>query len=192
MRVRKSVPEGYKTHKTLEKHEFPFPSTAPTTSIGPARTSNSGAATRELMPFCGLHKIGGWAAQEIPPSSAPAAMQTDVDEDEALPRLTMSQTTVPSTQGSFASTTSATIAPNRKRTFEEEIEDELDGYFDEEEVVEDDESDTIITPRFVRPKAVMKGSSRKAVTNSLVHQLVGDDFDEAPFLEPDGMDVDDV
>lgn len=78
MRVRKSVPEGYKTPKTM-------PSMQPTISQTPLRKPHSAfretnpalealkipvdtrASTlqhqRELLPFCGLNKIGGYAEQ---------------------------------------------------------------------------------------------------------------------------------
>lgn len=74
MRIRKSVPEGYKTHKTLHSsglydHSGYFldsgvqdhDSTIPTTHLSTTR-----AAYAELSPFCGLHKVGGMAVQPLP------------------------------------------------------------------------------------------------------------------------------
>jgi hypothetical protein len=71
MRVRKSVPEGYKTHSskmsglpsiqtTLSK-----PPTTTITAVGVERDPVPDAVLhqRELLPFCGLHKIGGYAEQ---------------------------------------------------------------------------------------------------------------------------------
>jgi hypothetical protein len=76
MRVRKSVPEGYKTHKTAT-----LPSIQTTLSKGgPVATLNGDAYSvkppreavpdvlqhqRELLPFCGLLKIGGFAEQPV-------------------------------------------------------------------------------------------------------------------------------
>lgn len=78
MRVRKSVPEGYKTHKAA-----PLPSIQTTLAKGPMGLPNAAAADvlsvkpprepvpeafqhqRELLPFCGLHKIGGFAEQPV-------------------------------------------------------------------------------------------------------------------------------
>jgi hypothetical protein len=76
MRVRKSVPEGYKTHKT-NSGVAALPSIQTTL----AKATNSGDAysvkppreavpevlqhQRELLPFCGLHKIGGFAEQPV-------------------------------------------------------------------------------------------------------------------------------
>ncbi|KAK5166629.1 uncharacterized protein LTR77_008173 [Saxophila tyrrhenica] len=163
MRVRKSVPEGYKTHKTLPAQGFPFPSTAP--PAAPARSNTNTRSTRELTPFCGLHKTGGWAAQELPTSSAPAAMQTD---DEGLPGLMGSQT-----------------APSRKRGYEEEAEEEMDAFFDEVEVAEAMEQQALPAGR---PMANLKGTA----SGGAVRIVGGDDFEEAGFLAPlDGMEVDD-
>ncbi|KAF2683657.1 hypothetical protein K458DRAFT_304191 [Lentithecium fluviatile CBS 122367] len=81
MRVRKSVPEGYKTHKTVS-----LPSIQTTLAISPnSRASTTSTMTttdygvkppreavpgelqhqRELLPFCGLQKIGGYAEQPV-------------------------------------------------------------------------------------------------------------------------------
>jgi hypothetical protein len=56
MRVRKSVPEGYRTHKTMPAEEYPFPSTAPATAAPTRPVYNSTSSSRELVPFCGLPK----------------------------------------------------------------------------------------------------------------------------------------
>ncbi|KAJ4360086.1 uncharacterized protein N0V89_000645 [Didymosphaeria variabile] len=80
MRVRKSVPEGYKTHKTLS-----LPSIQTTLTMSPNGASTTTMTTikeysvkpprepvpahvqhqRELLPFCGLQKIGGYAEQPV-------------------------------------------------------------------------------------------------------------------------------
>ncbi|KAL5388171.1 hypothetical protein DPSP01_003160 [Paraphaeosphaeria sporulosa] len=79
MRVRKSVPEGYKTHKTMS-----LPSVQTTLTMTPNGTSTTMTTTqdhsvkpprdpvpaqvlhqRELLPFCGLQKIGGYAEQPV-------------------------------------------------------------------------------------------------------------------------------
>lgn len=76
MRVRKSVPEGYKTPKTLPSLQTSTSnSTFSQTPLRKPRDAYSNltipadtlAATlqhqRELLPFCGLNKIGGYAEQ---------------------------------------------------------------------------------------------------------------------------------
>jgi hypothetical protein len=80
MRVRKSVPEGYKTHKTIS-----LPSIQTTLTLSPHGASTTTMTTtqeysvkpprepvaahvqhqRELLPFCGLQKIGGYAEQPV-------------------------------------------------------------------------------------------------------------------------------
>ncbi|TKA63902.1 hypothetical protein B0A55_10943 [Friedmanniomyces simplex] len=191
MRVRKSVPEGYKTHKTLGVDGFPFPSTAPaTTSSTPSRQSRNSttASSRELTPFCGLHKIGGLAC---PPqshghsSSAPAAVgMEEVGDVFDVPGLTASHQTISSTQGSFTSLASSNGAPSKKRTFEEEIEGDMDAFFDEVDAM-----DTTMAGRVIaRPKA----SFRRAATDEKMPAVDGEDFEDedAAFLAP--MDVDGV
>ncbi len=177
MRVRKSVPEGYKTHKTVPVQGFPFPSTAPPKL--PAASSYSTASTRELTPFCGLHKTGGWSAQ--PPSSAPAVMQED---DEGVPGLMWSQSAPSSTQNSVTSMSSTPSAPSKKRGYDEDVEEEMDAYFDKAEAAESFSQQALPS---TRPLAKMKGTTNH---QSAVRIFGTDDFEEAGFLVPDGMEVD--
>jgi hypothetical protein len=82
MRVRKSVPEGYKTHKSnaglsLPSIQTTLSNSQKTTSstqqnpdvysVKPPRDPVPDALQhqRELLPFCGLHKIGGYAEQPV-------------------------------------------------------------------------------------------------------------------------------
>jgi hypothetical protein len=82
MRVRKSVPEGYKTQKTNSGHPLALPSIQTTLSNVHLRTNTTTTDAysvkpprdpvpdvlqhqRELLPFCGLHKIGGFAEQPV-------------------------------------------------------------------------------------------------------------------------------
>jgi hypothetical protein len=79
MRIRKAVPEGYKQHKTSSS-ATPLPTiqtTLTTSNLASISTNISSSTTtitrepvaapllhqRELLPFCGLHKIGGYAEQ---------------------------------------------------------------------------------------------------------------------------------
>jgi hypothetical protein len=65
MRVRKSVSEGYKTHKMLSSSTDPFIRARPRLDVKPPREEvpDDYQHQRELLPFCGLHKIGGFAEQ---------------------------------------------------------------------------------------------------------------------------------
>ena len=183
MRVRKSIPEGYKTHKTMPTEEFPFPSTAPV-SAAAARTTYTMTNSRELAPFCGLHKIGGLSSQgsfDAPPSSAPPAFPTGRDLNSSMPGFSMSQNTVPSTQGSL--TSNAAHELSNKRSYEEDMEEDLDAYFDEVEAEEQ------MAPVEARRIAKLKNSSQKQANGGIdVYGSVGvavvGDFGEAPFLTP--------
>ncbi|RAR11860.1 ribonucleotide reductase inhibitor [Stemphylium lycopersici] len=84
MRVRKSVPEGYKTLKmssTLPSNHMAR-ATRPSLEVKPQREAvpDDYQHQRELLPFCGLDKIGGFATQ---PTTNPhlygAAAATAVD-----------------------------------------------------------------------------------------------------------------
>ena len=141
------------------------------------------------MPLCGLHKTGGWAAQEVPSSSAPAVMRGSGRYGESemeVPGLSMSQDTLGSTQGSFASS-KAGVGASRKRTYEEETEDEIDAFFDE---IETEEVDERQMGQVERPIARMKRASGKARVGGPVRVVGEDDFEEAAFLAP--MDVDEA
>ncbi|KAK4504872.1 hypothetical protein PRZ48_002835 [Zasmidium cellare] len=179
MRVRKSVPEGYKTHKTLGQPGFPFHSSAPPASSAPVRPSLSPMRSNELQPFCGLHKIGGWAAQETPLSSAPPLMRGQLEEDDDMPGLSTSQNTIFSTQNSFAAS-----VDSKKRTFEDgyedDAEDAMDAFFDEA----DDATTMPTQPIQSRPIARMKTTARKAAPVNTVRVFGEDDFEEATFLVP--------
>ncbi|KAL6705590.1 hypothetical protein ACN47E_006537 [Coniothyrium glycines] len=66
MRVRKSVPEGYKTHKMAALPCITTTaSNSPTLDVKPPQdhVPLDFAHQRELLPFCGLHKVAGYAEQ---------------------------------------------------------------------------------------------------------------------------------
>jgi len=129
MRVRKSVPEGYKTGTYSAFQLFSDPGTAapvhsdpPTIAQRPKTRPRAGA--RELTPFCGILKVGGMAQQQwgIYNSSSTSAVEEDMD-DEDMPFL--------SSQGSTVSDVSVVDTPNgHKRRFsedEEEVENGIGG-----------------------------------------------------------------
>jgi hypothetical protein len=114
------------------------------------------------------------------------------EHDMEVPSLTMSQSTLPSTQGSFVSSTSAQSG-SRKRTYEEETEEEIDAFFDEVEVQNAAEAVEQQMVRDDRPIARMKGKSNlpdKGRSAGAVRVVGEDDFEEAAFLAP--MDVDEA
>lgn len=127
MRIRKSVPEGYKTHKTVYSR---FSSDHLGSSFGsgmqdyPSITTSSSIyqpGHAELAPFCGLHKIGGMAVQPMPrPSSGVSSYQFSrkgaEQADEPDPW------SLPSSQESINS--NAPSAPSNKRTLTFDQEDD--------------------------------------------------------------------
>jgi hypothetical protein len=180
MRVRKSVPEGYKTHKTMPTEPFPFPSTAPAVVEPTLRPSYNTASSRELAPFCGLHKVGGYSAQGslAPPSSAPPAFYTGSEGDTSVPGLSLSQSSSLSTLPPFSSVPQTA----NKRAYDDDAEDDVDAYFDEVEAEEEN------VPVETRRIARLKNSPRKQVAGRLAvfNSAIGveGDFEEAAFLAP--------
>lgn len=139
------------------------------------------------MPFCGLHKVGGLAVQPeawVPPSSAPAVMEAGAeDEDDDLPGLSLSQDTLPSTQGSFGGGLAGWkdgAGQGRKRGYEDEVEDDMDAIFEEL----DAEDGTFGRRAIAKPKP----SLRRVATDGAAVAVPDNDFGEAAFLAP--MDVD--
>jgi hypothetical protein len=63
MRVRKSVPEGYKTGNSYGAYKLW--SDSDSTNTGGLRVNTSSAAAqREVLPFCGINKVGGLGTQQ--------------------------------------------------------------------------------------------------------------------------------
>ncbi|KAH9827422.1 Ribonucleotide reductase inhibitor [Teratosphaeria destructans] len=174
MRVRKAVPEGYKTHKTLGADGFPFASTAPAAigvGVEGLAYSNGAGSMRELQPFCGLHKVGGWAQQEnVPPQSSMTA-------------FTIAAPTVSTSASAFAMSTN--IESRKKRSYDDDVEDKMDAFFDGADM----EDATASLPQR-RPIAKPRASLKRTTFDSGVFmgEDEDDDFEEATFLAP--MDVD--
>lgn len=124
MRVRKAVPEGYKTGSAYSAFTLwaednnshlsgsrMISTTTPTGAPSAAFTSRM----RELEPFCGLNKVGGLAFQPAYDNS---------DDLDTMPGLTSSQDTIASNESTISSRGSADLgistviaAPSRKRIF---------------------------------------------------------------------------
>ncbi|OAA54925.1 Ribonucleotide reductase inhibitor [Cordyceps fumosorosea ARSEF 2679] len=102
MRIRKSVPEGYKT----EGHSAFKLWTDNTTPDARKVRASARVASRELLPFCGINKVGGFESQ---PAFRPD--DDDVPDEDAVPELTMSQETVDGSE---------TATPSRKRILDDD------------------------------------------------------------------------
>ncbi|KAI1137396.1 ribonucleotide reductase inhibitor-domain-containing protein [Hypoxylon sp. FL0543] len=143
MRVRKSVPEGYKTGSYSafalwdESHNTDTGSATHTT-MGEGRSrANAISTPRELLPFCGIHKVGGLGTQPESPApelstsayttSATAyqpllslnGLPLDDDTMDDVPGLTSSQESIESTDSNLSTTPSKT----RKRSYSEDEEE---------------------------------------------------------------------
>ncbi|KID85206.1 ribonucleotide reductase inhibitor [Metarhizium guizhouense ARSEF 977] len=100
MRVRKSVPEGYKTSGT-SAFKLWTDKTVPTAAASrPATQTTLRDASRELLPFCGINKVGGLDSQPAFASDSDSDADFDSDssvpEADDVPELTMSQESVDS------------------------------------------------------------------------------------------------
>jgi hypothetical protein len=125
MRVRKSVPEGYKTGKVYGGFSlwqdpvsgagsgssgFSTHDSRPVFAIPASAVQES--VPRELTPFCGIHKIGGLATQPgsdftLPAASFAVAAGADFDDDQLAGPMS-SQESVASTDS--VSSASASLA----------------------------------------------------------------------------------
>ncbi|KAF4335324.1 ribonucleotide reductase inhibitor [Fusarium beomiforme] len=157
MRVRKSVPEGYKTKGTsafkLWTDNAPVKAPTPTT-----RASGKGAS-RELLPFCGINKVGGLDTQPD--------FEDDVPDLDAIPELTMSQ----------ESAEGESYDGSRKRIFDED-DDDIDSSFD---------MGNHGNPRVMAIPVSRKGASLRGFNQD--NRNSGSDFDEADFLVNPEMDL---
>lgn len=131
MRVRKSVPEGYKTGSAYSGFSLWSDSDSHSGTNGsdarpvPAVPSIGGG--RELTPFCGIHKVGGLAIQPPTTDYSPSGLSSMPSSQESV----MSNSSVTS---AMAATSQA--AMNRKRFFVTE---------EEEQAAEEDDDPTKYT-----------------------------------------------
>lgn len=213
MRVRKAVPEGYKsgTYSAFSLWDDNRTDVAPTSAThGAGRPLPSTAEQRELLPFCGINKIGGLDTQAFSasedldfalPSSGNPLDLLDPDTMEDVPGLTLSQESVESDDSIGSNITGART---RKRFFADDEESEtpdrlgVTGWQDIE-----------ISPRSLAPVDLGNGRRmavpRKGGLRSKLGAAVGsgtagqenlmavdNDFEEAPFLDRNlEVDMDD-
>ncbi|CRK19310.1 hypothetical protein BN1723_002524, partial [Verticillium longisporum] len=191
MRVRKSVPEGYKTGSYSAFKLWSDPSVAPTTK---AKPTFKAPAQRELLPFCGIHNIGGLASQPVDCIDDDGEDDSDVPDIDDVPGLTSSQESVES----------VVSASSRKRIYDD---DEEEAATDSLQVPYSGKSawaDGDVSPRSLspagwanaRPMAMPRRlGQRKAATTTMTtssRQENFRDFEEADFLVEEGMDMTDA
>lgn len=181
MRIRKSVPEGYKTCGP-SAFKLWTDNTPP-----PHRASASSAlraSSRELVPFCGINKVGGLDFQ---PAHARDVDDNDDDDDEevpdldAVPELTLSQESVESNVSESSS---------RKRVYDDNDRDDEPTMLTQPSKGWDEE----VSPRSFAPSewrtsrvmAVPRSRARRsAVPFKGIDQenmAVDGDFEDADFL----------
>jgi hypothetical protein len=117
--------------------------------------------------------------QQYPISSAPGVVMGSYEEEyEHMPDLSFSQETLASSQRSSLFVDEE--PPTRKRTYEDEVEDDMDALFgsmnSEHEVL----AHTSVLPR---PIATPR-TSRKPAPPTQAATMIAGDFDEASFLTP--------
>lgn len=150
------MPEGYKTSGTSAFKLWTDTTPLPVSSAAPKGIK---ASSRELLPFCGINKVGGLDTQP--------EFEYDDGEMDAVPELTMSQESAESVgSGSEVS---------RKRVFDDEEEG---GENDYGVLVAEDFADG-------RVLAVPQSRMHKSLNgNGLGRGYVGadNDFEDANFL----------
>jgi hypothetical protein len=194
MRVRKSVPEGYKTGSNYSGFTLYSDSHSPTTVSNtqtsptlPLQRKGPRPRARELTPFCGILKVGGMAGQQWgiynPSSRYNEEVMDEEDEEEeeemGLPGLTSSQESATSTSsGDFGR---RTPMGTKRRFFEDEDEvgDERGG----EEMLRER---VLAVPRRKKWAGMVgKGQGQENVNMGGGVGVVGQDIDfgEADFLD---------
>lgn len=153
MRVRKSVPEGYKTDGTSAFKLWTDNSPVPTTTAFRTPTKR-GAGSRELLPFCGINRVGGLASQP----DVVRDYDDEVPDLDDVPGLTMSQESAPDS--------------SRKRIYDDDDAEDDFAASPASFAAGSDAGRVMAVPR-----------SRTGKKNVTSHgQGSGDDFDDADFL----------
>ncbi|KAI2468107.1 ribonucleotide reductase inhibitor-domain-containing protein [Annulohypoxylon bovei var. microspora] len=184
MRVRKSVPEGYKTggySAFALFDENANPQTHGTMGEGRSR-ANAISTPRELLPFCGIHKVGGLDTQpEHASALTPTSFATHnpllsinghplddaMTDDDDVPGLT-------SSQDSLDSAPPASPARTRKRSYTEDEESQAPSTPGRLSVVSFDFNvwrdglDGEVSPRSHVPSAPASWSPSKSVNSGRV------------------------
>ncbi|KAG5922378.1 hypothetical protein E4U42_005492 [Claviceps africana] len=181
MRIRKSVPEGY---KTCAPSAFALWTDHSTPAASAPSLARRGAPSNELVPFCGINKIGGLGIQPNPARDDDSDYASDdqlhLPYEDSVPELTLSQESVEST---------APDPPSRKRLYTENELHEAPTMLARPRRGWDEE----VSPRSFAPSewrssrvmAVPKPRVRKSVWLNGPGREGGDgdeDFEEAEFL----------
>ncbi|PNP48853.1 hypothetical protein TGAMA5MH_00011 [Trichoderma gamsii] len=166
MRVRKSVPEGYKTtgpsaFKLWTDSTRPGEVKLSSQMAAAAVAKPASAVSRELLPFCGINKVGGLDTQ---PEFVYDDGDIEVPALDEIPELSMSQ----------ESTDSVESGPSRKRFYDEQ---------DDLQVQSWDGDDAGSYRAFAVPHSRIKNSSAFKSMDQENMAVDGDeDYDDGSFL----------
>lgn len=174
MRVRKSVPEGYKTgsytamglfsdldqtSKDIKNSSSQSSSTMSSTVASRQPSSyNNSSCQRELLPFCGINKVGGLSTQPSftfdspsPPSSHGYQMSGIPGIDD-VPSLSSSQGSIKSNSSAMLSVDiGRSTANNRKRVYSDGEESDAPSVSDCLQVPSGEWMDGQVSPRSLVP-----------------------------------------
>ncbi|KAI0487566.1 ribonucleotide reductase inhibitor-domain-containing protein [Xylaria cf. heliscus] len=223
MRIRKSVPEGYKTGNYDAFALWDESDTSPTTAVtimgeGQRSRANAFSTPRELLPFCGIHKVGGLDTQPgdnrpIPStfglhtgtSTTPAYQPSfgfglglgGADMDD-MPGLTSSQDSVGSNASTISLSPGVPGSGTRKRFFVEDEEDEIPRQLNLWRYNHDislsplqNNGRAMAVPRKRRLRAKFSGTTAAMSGAGQENLMVVDsDFEEAEFLDQGTWDMD--
>jgi hypothetical protein len=162
MRIRKSVPEGYKTGSYSAFSLWSDNDAAKTTMAAhsPAlvRAPSSTTSQRELLPFCGINKVGGLSSQPECVSDAPAVpvprlQPGSIPSIDDVPSLTSSQGSIDSNSSQPALTinTAPTTSRPLKRVYSEDEDSDTPSVTDSLQVPAGTWMDGEVSPRSLVP-----------------------------------------
>ena len=183
MRIRKSIPEGYKVGSTSA-----FKLWTDNTPAATPQSSSAGikaAYSRELLPFCSINRVDGLATQ---PESYTDLVGVDIPPLDAVPELTLSQESVE---------TNASSDSSRKRFLDDEVAEEPSQTWTQARGWDGEVSPRSLAPAgwgnarvMAVPHSRMKRSTVKDVDQE--NMTVDNDFEDADFLvyaEENRMDI---
>ncbi|KAL2006502.1 hypothetical protein VTN00DRAFT_9170 [Thermoascus crustaceus] len=200
MRIRKSVPEGYKTEALKPSVYALAAASASSTTTTSTTSSSSDVSTgrlgycaartsyAELAPYCGIHKIGNLAMQSFPePAGQTPSDQVSTDEGDAF--------SLPSSSQESVTTTSSISLPPpnpHKRTYDDELsDDEEDVSFNNRVSINSNiPGRTILSPRLGQQRRVfspLRNNDNRTREDQQENRDpfsmdVDGDFEEAAFL----------
>ncbi|KAI3398087.1 hypothetical protein diail_9840 [Diaporthe ilicicola] len=161
MRVRKSVPEGYKTgsysaFSLWSDSDGASMKTTATATSAPGQVPSSVTGQRELMPFCGINKVGGLSSQpapgpDVPQVPVPRLQLGSLPSIDDVPSLTSSQGSIDSNSSQPALTINTASGASRKRIYSEDEDSDAPSVTDSLQVPGGAWMDGEVSPRSLVP-----------------------------------------